>query len=30
MLDRAQFESIRTIADLAGIERVTHGQIGLD
>jgi release factor glutamine methyltransferase len=30
MLDRAQFESIRTIADLAGIERVTHGQISLD
>ena len=29
MLDRARFERVRTIADLAGIERVTHGQKGL-
>ena len=29
LLDRAQFASVCTIADLAGIERVTCGQIGL-
>jgi release factor glutamine methyltransferase len=30
LLDRAHFEAICTIADLAGIERVTCGQMGLD